>query len=95
MWIFNHKYHHILLKFSQTLIRVSVMKETQIFINMNLCIQGIDTAQNYIPFKITTEENTMPPEQDSEGGNMNSNCWTLRQIKGLYILMRTVIPERL
>ncbi|KAK2507750.1 hypothetical protein MC885_004614 [Smutsia gigantea] len=37
------------------------------------CIQAIDTAQNDTPFKITTGENTTPPEQDSEGGNMNSN----------------------
>ncbi|KAI5945742.1 Leucine-rich repeat-containing protein 66 [Manis javanica] len=47
------------------------------------CIQAIDTAQNDTPFKITTGKNTTPPEQDSEGGNMNSNLLDTDANEGL------------
>ncbi|XP_039701118.1 leucine-rich repeat-containing protein 66 [Pteropus medius] len=36
-------------------------------------LQGSDTAQNSIPFQITTGGNLRPSQQDSEGCNMNSS----------------------
>ncbi|XP_071470377.1 leucine-rich repeat-containing protein 66 [Marmota flaviventris] len=56
-------------------------------------VQGIDTAQKDFALKISTGENLKLSQQDSQGGDQDSNQMDTDANKGLYVHLRTQNPE--
>ena len=71
MWMLYHKHHHVLPKFPQIL--TSVCREGDTDVCEELYVQGIDTAQNSIPSKVTAGQNLRTSQQDSEQDNKNGH----------------------